>query len=310
MNDDAEFAAFLKGEGGLSRQLQAIGQQEPSAQLDSAILNRARLAMAQETHPAAANDPGAQAAAPQLAPPFGYRWRVPVGIAATLLAGVFASQSFQRQEDAAAAALAAETAAPAPVMVTLPNENVAAAPPMLEVPPVLRSAPAPRPALERAPVAAEQPLAAAAPPPPPPPVADATPMPSATPAPVVAMPAPVPVPAPAPAYGRSPAPASAPMPVTARARSETDLARKEAAAGLAAETERKADARADRSERVSVTGSRIMHPESKAWIAQIEGLLKAGENDKARREWQAFRDIYPREKVAPELEDRLEALSE
>ena len=95
------------------------------------------------------------------------------------------------------------------------------------------------------------------------------------------------------------------------------VARSQAAAGLAADADkRKGAAMAERSERVTVTGSRIgsgmgsgfKPPDSKSWLAQIERLLKEGQNEQALREWQGFREAYPREKVAPELEAKLEAL--
>ncbi len=96
MSDDAEFDAFLKGEGELSHRLHAMQQAAPSAALDAAIVERARELMAQESaRPVAANDAGDSTPAPRL----GWRWRVPAGIAAIVLAGVLARQSFQSSAD-------------------------------------------------------------------------------------------------------------------------------------------------------------------------------------------------------------------
>ena len=81
------------------------------------------------------------------------------------------------------------------------------------------------------------------------------------------------------------------------------------AAGLAADAEKRQSFKAqERSVRVTVTGSRVKQPDSKSWLADIERLLREGQNEQASREWQAFREAYPREKVAPELEARLDAL--
>lgn len=296
MSDDAEFDAFLKGEGELSRRLQAMGQAEPSAELDAAILNRARLAMAQETHPAAANDPGTEPAAPRLAPPFGHRWRVPVGIAATLLAGVFATQAFQQHAKQEEPAIP-ELVQPAPVMVTpveekaaMPELQVPAAAPMADSARFNAASP-PAPPASMAPAVAEETVVAAKPqamPPPPPP---APPAPVMEAAPAVAAPAPAAA-APAPA----PAMSGVLAPDTARAKLAADA------------DKRQAFAQAERTQRVSVTGSRVKTPDSKSWLAEIERLLKEGENEQALHEWQGFRETYPRVKVAPELEARLDAL--
>ncbi len=134
MNDDAEFEAFLKGEGDLSHALQGMPQPSPSAALDAAILGRIRTSMEQQQGPAA-NDPGDAVPAPRLARGLGMRWRVPAGIAASALVGLFAVQAYQSdvsgdlvsapaQERAADAILAQESAqapaAPAPA-VEVPN---------------------------------------------------------------------------------------------------------------------------------------------------------------------------------------------
>src|SRR4051812_18734042 len=121
---DEQFDAFLKGEDGLSRRLQALPQPTSSAELDAAIFKRIELALAQENRPEAANDAGDAsdtAPVPRLQPSFARRWRVPVGIAATLLAGVFANQVFDasgelksKAEVTSAIDMAAPEVAPAP----------------------------------------------------------------------------------------------------------------------------------------------------------------------------------------------------
>lgn len=122
MNDDAEFEVFLKGEGDLARALQGVPQPSPSAALDAAILGRIRTSMEQQQG-AAANDPGEGLPAPRLARGLGMRWRVPAGIAASALVGLFAMQAYQSnvsgdlvsapaQERAADAILSRESAQP------------------------------------------------------------------------------------------------------------------------------------------------------------------------------------------------------
>ncbi|MES2126324.1 MAG: hypothetical protein V4463_03555 [Pseudomonadota bacterium] len=149
--DDAEFEAFLKQEADLSRRLKTLKHPLPSAELDAAILNQVKLALAQETRPKAANDP----AIPRLQRSFAVRWRVPGAIAATVLAGVLAHQGWE----ASNALQAPKETAPAPVEVKIV--------PQAQVPPSM-------PAIV-AESAAPVPMAAARPAPPPPaPAAEAS----------------------------------------------------------------------------------------------------------------------------------------
>jgi len=92
INDDAEFSAFLKREGKVAQQLQSLPQPQPSAQLDAAILAAAKAQLEASRTPqigarVAANDEvphsGKRAAAG-----FFTRWRIPIGIAASLLVTV------------------------------------------------------------------------------------------------------------------------------------------------------------------------------------------------------------------------------
>lgn len=179
--DDAEFDAFLKGEGDLSARLQALAQPSPSAELDAAILARATVDAARAPRPAAANDAGAANAPTPHLGRLSWRWRVPAGIAATVLVGVVANQSWRANEAAQVEAMAVHEP-PAEVAMVQPIQEKAA-----ELPPaavVVEAKPAPKvnaPAMA-APAAAG---AVAQSPPPPPPQLDLM---RPAPAPVVAAP--------------------------------------------------------------------------------------------------------------------------
>jgi len=90
--DDKDFDAFLRREGDLAQRLQELPQRAPSAELDAAILAAANAELAKAgTLPlpraAAANDPVASER-PALAAGFIRRWRIPLGLAASLLVTV------------------------------------------------------------------------------------------------------------------------------------------------------------------------------------------------------------------------------
>jgi type IV secretory pathway VirB10-like protein len=111
--DDKDLDAFIAGEDALSRQLKALPQGEPSAELDAAILKRVKFALAQEQRPVAANDP-----APSR---LGAGWRWTAGIAATVVAGVLAHHALRESrevrpvyEEAPAVQAPAPAAIPAP----------------------------------------------------------------------------------------------------------------------------------------------------------------------------------------------------
>ena len=202
MSDDALFDAFISGEDDLARRLQALAQPAPSAALDAAILASARAAMAQEARPAAANDSGDSTAAPQLAPSLGWRWRMPAGIAAAVLVGVFAKQAYEASADlhqggAPAPAQSEAVMAPAPEATAPAPEATAPAPEATAPTPEVTARDdrrAAAPVLEPVPVPAQKPAAAAprvkadmpSPPPPPTAVSESS------------VPAPAPAPAPAP----------------------------------------------------------------------------------------------------------------
>ena len=183
MGDDAEFDAFLKGEGDLARRLQAMPQPGPSAELDAAIVGRVRASLAPAGREAA-NDPADPG--PQPARGLGLRWRIPAGIAATVLVGLFAKQSYETS--VGAVQMQAPSQERATNVIILQDK---AAPPAPQLDPAAtaqleaESRPQPqKPASRMAPQPAmpeQAPAVAAAPPP--------------MPAPVAAAPAPAPAPA-------------------------------------------------------------------------------------------------------------------
>lgn len=156
INDD-DLDAFLKGDDELSRRLRALDQPSPSAELDAAILARA-------ARPAAANDPAEGGAPPAPMPRMGLRWRVPAGIAATVLAGVLAHHAWQASADLdrdGEVRLVAP-APPAPPAPAVPPQPEAIAPPPPEAAPVAPPKAAQPAARRSAPQVSEP-----APPPPP-----------------------------------------------------------------------------------------------------------------------------------------------
>lgn len=127
---DMEFERFLAGEGELSRQLQSLEHDEPSAELDAAVLARAEAALAAEKTAAvapqpAANDPvGPTPAIPPAIKPrrFAGFWYLPLGLAAGILCTV-GYRSYQHQQ--ADAPLAA---------VSSPRDVAQLSPPPLPLP--------------------------------------------------------------------------------------------------------------------------------------------------------------------------------
>lgn len=274
---DAELDAFLKGDDALARELQALEQAAPSAQLDAAILAQAAALMAR---PTAANDAG-----PAVAPApwrFGRRWRVPAGIAAALVAGVLAQQSWQQQEQEQRRAGGidgvgdlARPAAPAgappalaePAAVVAPN----AAPLQAETAPVHKRALAAPPAAS----AADADQWAAAPPPPP-----------LSPAPPSAM-----APAPAAPVSEVAAAKSAPGELAIMARHSRPIA--PAAAPTHA---------------VAAATATAGPPDPAAWLAAIDEMLRAGLRRDTLAEWDKFRAAYPDYPVQAATLDKINAL--
>ena len=264
--NDADLAAFLKGEDALSGELQAMQQASPSAELDAAILSRAEAQMARDTRPAAANDAGLKAPLSHL----GLRWRVPAGIAATLMAGVLAHQAWQASADVERAAKV-----PAP---TVTRETAPAPPAVVEAdmpappPPAAPSHPT-----QRAPHRSS---------PPPAPQVVATP-PVEVPVPQVAPPPPPPL-----SYSSAPAPA-----ISSLTRAPSEDSRKVEVSG-----------RRSRVEPGQAAAMAPGAPNPAAWLAAIDELLKAGLRRDTLEEWDKFRAAYPDYPVPAETTDKISAL--
>lgn len=281
--NDAEFDAFLNGEDALSRELQAMPQAAPSAGLDAAILNRAQSLMGSERRPAAANDASNGVSLPL--PRLGLRWRVPFGIAATLMAGVLAHQAWQASTDGNRAAEVTE-ATPAPVSQPAPAQET-----VVEAD---KSAPAPM-------------LAKTAPPRPKQPAPHrSVPQWSTTPVEKYAPEVSAPVPPPPPVfsyYSRASVPAAAPAPVAAessRAQASTvDISARRSRV----ESQRSSDAV---SAQPGATAAAA--PDPKVWLAAIDELLKAGLRRDTLEEWDKFRAAYPDYPVPAETTGKISAL--
>lgn len=283
MSDDAQFEAFLKGEDELSRRLQALPQPSPSAELDAAIMQRVKFAVAQQGRPAA-NDPGQDSGTPMLAPGLGRRWRIPAGIAASVLVGVFAHQAFDASNSQMALP---QEETPAMIIMDKPSEPPSAA---MALPPAeVVVAPAPKVAAPAPAVVAQTPVA---PPPPPAPVQESIvevkgerlrapqDVESASPVTVLA-PEPLPVPAPQNAERMSAAPMAKP-------------AMADQASGAAGD-------------KVSITGSRIRLAAPEELLGRIEAMLKAEQNSEALVAWDKFRAAYPDYPVPDGLEAKIKA---
>jgi len=295
MSEDAEFEAFLKGEDELSRRLQALPQPSPSAELDAVIMKRVKFSVAQQGRPAA-NDPGQDGAVPQLARGLGWRWRVPAGIAATLLVGVFANQAFdnsnrQRElpQEATPALIIMEqpAEAPPPAMIPPPpppaDMVVAQARPVAEPAPAMAApAPAPAPKMAEQPPEPESVVEVRSEKPRPAPILE-----SASPVTIIASPD---LPPPKAAAAPAPAPAMG--------------------VGAAREAKRAAADQANYAaeDKVTVTGSRIRAAGPEEHLGRIEAMLKAGQNADALAAWDKFRAAYPDHVVPAALEAKIKAL--
>jgi hypothetical protein len=300
--DDANFEAFLRGEGDLAEGLDALAQPSPSATLDAAILARARADVERDERNARlhrdaqrareANEARGQAA--NDAPARG-RWGVPAGIAATVLAGVLGHQVWNHNADVERAAMAPQKMDEQSDVVSVP----AAAPVQAPLAATVQKPPAPSekrsaPVAKPAPTAPAQ-VALSAPP---------APVVSGEVAPVQEEAAGADKSAPlrysAPVFERAPAPAPAPAPPPPPAPSM-------AAAPAPA---------ADVARRVEVTGSRIAGgsvrtrlpaDEPDVWLKRISALLASGDKERALVEWRNFRAIHPDYPVAEPLATAIKA---
>lgn len=279
--NDAELDAFLKGEDALSGELQAMQQASPSAELDAAVLGRAEAQMARDSRPAAANDASDGSGPKAPLSRLGLRWRVPAGIAATVMAGVMAHQAWQASADMdRAGVMRIPAPAPQSVPATVEAEKPALAPAPIAAPPAppaRNKQPAPRGSL---PVLAAPPVEAYAPEiaPPPPPLS----------------------------YSSPPALAAAPASETASlARATSEASQKVAVSGRRSRVEPQQSSAAPAGQSGAMA---VGAPDPAAWLAAIDELLKAGLRRDTLEEWDKFRAAYPDYPVPAETTDRISAL--
>jgi hypothetical protein len=258
----------------LSRRLKTPDQPSPPPAL--AAPNRA-----QPARPHAANDASDGAGAKAPMPRLGLRWRVPAGIAATVLAGAMAHQAWQASADLDRSREMNEVMPVAvPAAPPVPQQQPANEPPAA---PQAKAAPvASKPSQPAARRNMPQALEVPSPPPPPPP-----------PAPVVtysysapAAPAPA-----APPAGAAPAPSAA-------ERGTVEVSGRRSRVEVPARA-------ADRAARFSESAAQ---PDPKIWLAAIEEMMKAGLQRDALEEWDKFRAAWPDYPVAPETREKINAL--
>ncbi|WP_211441691.1 hypothetical protein [Collimonas humicola] len=337
--DDAEFEAFLQGEGELARQLRGLPQPSPSAALDAAILAQAdALAKAEAPAPQAANDALSGKAAKPGKPHFLMRWSTQLAMAACTVLAVLATLRWQAEPavqpyDAApqaepAAQPAAPIAAP-PAAATaavdmepqakpqLPQPKTAArkaSPPTTTTSEAKSSAPlniqdmqatpayAPAPAPAPAPPSAlsRQNYAAS-------PSQPASPESSASRARAIIMPAapvadvPAPVaPAPDANYSPPPAPAAAAPAPTYSSAPAPALASGAGARALPTQSEM--------APVVAPSGKAESTPRAEAWLSAIDEMLKAGLRQDALEEWEKFKRAYPDYPVPEKLNAQIRLL--
>lgn len=334
--DDAGFEAFLRGEGELADLLHAMPQPDASSQLEAAIMADAQAALARPpvTAGVAANDPVIASA-----PVFLARWKIPLGLAASILLALplLMQQRGQSPSRENAIVVAAAPASPVPERAEESPQaerrsqradkdadysQLAKAEPQLRSPesarpPVVakRAAPpatdvtnatAPAVKAEAAPAAAS--IAEANSTQPEPIVIAQGPAPEFAAAPPSVPPAP-----PAPPMLAAPAPAK-PMIASGVGQERSAKAAAPAAtpapapasvtgaAGAGAVGALKSDAQlADQ--------SAASAPEkAKTWLLQIETLIKAGRHKEALDEWAKFHQAYPDHPVQKPLLRQIEAL--
>ncbi|MCH8618209.1 hypothetical protein [Undibacterium sp. TS12] len=166
---DAEFEDFLQGQGELASLLQNLEQEQPSAELDAAILSDAArvlnnpainpvTAIAPAAQPAnAANDAKGPSGSGAM-PGFLWRWKLPLGLAASVLFAIPVVMEYRQQTEQdvmVAATSPAKDIQPQPVMTDADKIAPAAAPDIQAVPEtaraeVKRKAVAPEPAVDAA----------------------------------------------------------------------------------------------------------------------------------------------------------------
>jgi hypothetical protein len=218
-------------------------------------------------------------------PRLGLRWRVPAGIAATLMAGVLAHQAWQASADherafEASAPVPAQQSAPAPQAEAKAEKPSPVAVPVAPLPLPLKAKQAtPR---RSAPAPVE-------------PQADA----------VSSQTAPPPAPAPAYSYSAPAAPAPAPPTVAEAAKSMQAESRSVEVSGRRS----RVDVQRSNAAQPAQSGAlAAAAPDPKAWLAAIDELLKAGLRRDTLEEWDKFRAAYPDYPVPADTVEKINAL--
>ncbi|CAN5767500.1 hypothetical protein BH11PSE12_BH11PSE12_34050 [soil metagenome] len=323
--EDDEFDAFLKGQGELAQQLQALPRSVPSAALDAAILaqvtaNLARNGVQQKNAaPVAANDASIPGGAGNSRPSFLSRWRSPVGMAASLVIGLFIMLQWQQQNllpvIVAQAPQASPSSSTSTPVIQIPQVAVSDAAKMSEpipAPTTLGAAAVPQ-AKTAAPAAATKPLSSpekeAAPT-----MLAATPQADTAPGSSVALrksdagPATQIAQADISEFRAKSAPASvvaaAPPAVVPSAPAVAAAAPAMASAAGGISAEQKTAVAASN----AVPAPIVDVAKAKAWLGLIEEMLKADLRQDALAEWEKFRKAYPTYPAPEKLEARIKAL--
>ncbi|MES2263175.1 MAG: hypothetical protein V4724_32025 [Pseudomonadota bacterium] len=322
LDDDAAFAAFLRGDAPLAQALDALPQPQPPAALDAAINARIAAALAgeqgQQPGRAAndANDAGnagnvdaAPISAPAHAPRRGWlsRWRLPLALAASA-AGALLVLPFQQTQTPGleSAPQAIDLAIPVPPSIApTPAAPTPATPAPITQSPAAAAAAAPTASVSKA----AAPVTAVPVPPVPVPARPVPALPASVPPAIAAEPARKSYPEAggmvqpqAPAAPPSPATVdSKPAPAPASARSDASempgksIPRMPSSPAPIALPPPAPDAPAPAP---SVEAQRsaprpAADSEAKAWLDLIEEMLKAGLRHDAQAEWDKFRLAYP-----------------
>lgn len=325
--DDAGFEAFLRGEGELADLLRAMPQPDASSQLEAAIMADAQAALArpQVTAGVAANDPVIAST-----PGFLTRWKIPLGLAASILLALplLMQQRGQSPSRENAIVVAAAPASPVPERAEesaqaerrsqradkdadysqlakaepQPRSPESARPPVVAkraAPPATNVTNATAPAVkeEAAPAAAS--------------IAEAN---STQPEPIVIAQGPAPefagAPLPVPQAPMAAAPAPAKPMIASRGEQERSAkAAAPAAAPAPAPASVTGAAGGLKSDAQLADQSTAPAPaKAKAWLLQIETLIKVGRHKEALEEWTKFHQTYPDHPVQKTLLRQIEAL--
>lgn len=288
-HDDAEFDLFLKRESKLAQLLQSLEQPVPSAMLDAAILAKAEseLARSSRLSRGASNDPVVPGAS-HVPPSFLGRWRMPMGLAASVVVGVIAVLLWQGQAGKEMPVQLAQAPQAQEPQMREPQAQA----PLIEQAPVAKPAPNARADADRPAAADTAPRAAtkqsrAEPSPVPPVVIAQANIPDEEER-ILRSPAPEPT---APAAASAPAQVAAAAPPAAAAAPPAPAAAPPAAASPPQRTDQ------------AEAGAK--HP-PKPWLALIEELLKADLRRDAQEEWKQFQKSYPRYPVPEKLKKELD----